>query len=130
MLGNCIASIRQVYAAPMNVLRAGYVLGVIASQSSNSLSEKILDCINSLMALLMICVLVYRSCARTCISWHCSRDSGASTGLNGLQKCVSLVNNVIVSGFPYVPLSWSSISSMVMLAFQPIRVGTLETLLV
>jgi hypothetical protein len=132
MLRNCIASIRQVYTALMNVLSAGYVLGVIASQSSNSLSGKMLNCINNLMALMMICVLVYGSCARTYISWQCSilqeRDSGASAGLNGLQKCVSLVNSVIVSGFLYVPSSWSSISCMVMLAFQPIRVGTFETM--
>ncbi len=132
MLRNCIASIQQVYAAPIKVLRAGYILGVIASQSSNSLSGKMLDCINSLMALLMICVSVYGSCARACISWHCSilqiRDSGASAGLNRLQKCMSLVNSIIVSGFPYIPLSWPSIFCMVMLAYQPIRVGTLETL--
>jgi hypothetical protein len=41
----------------MNVLRAGYVLGVIVSHVLNSLRGKMFDCINRRNALLMICVL-------------------------------------------------------------------------
>ncbi len=69
---SCNAVKRRVYASWMNVLRAGYVLRVIASQLSNSLSGKMPDCCNRRTALLIICVgVVYGSCARICISWHC-----------------------------------------------------------
>jgi hypothetical protein len=56
----------------MKVLSAGYVFGVMASQSSNSFNGKMFACINKQTVLLMICVSEYGSCARTCISWHCS----------------------------------------------------------
>ena len=69
---SCNAVNRRVYASWMNVLRAGYVLRVVASHVSNSLSGKMPDCCNKRTALLMICVGVYGSCARIWISWHCS----------------------------------------------------------
>ena len=70
MLRNCIANMQRVYDPPMKVLRAGYVLVVIASQSLNSFNGKMLYCINKRMALLIICVSEYGSRARTRISWH------------------------------------------------------------
>ncbi len=104
MFRNCCDRIRRVYAAAMNVLRAGYVLGVTASQSSNSFIGKMLACIKSHTALFITCTSEYGSRARTVISWHCSirwnKALGASFGLNVLRKRVSLANSVIASGLP------------------------------
>ena len=72
MLRSCCDNMQRVYAPPMNVLRAGYVFGVMASQSLNSFNGNMFACINKLKALLMICVSEYGSRTRTYISWHCS----------------------------------------------------------
>jgi len=54
MLRNCCAKMRRVNAPPMKVLSAGYVLGVMASQSSNYFNGKMFAFINKQTALLMI----------------------------------------------------------------------------
>ena len=69
---NCYDKIRRLYAAAMKVLRAGYVLGVMASQSLNSFIGKMLACINNRMEVLITCTSKYGSGAITAISWHCS----------------------------------------------------------
>ncbi len=65
---NCCDRIQRVYAAAMNVLRVGYVFGVVASQSSNSFIGKMLACIKRRTALFMTCMLEYGLRARTAIS--------------------------------------------------------------
>ena len=80
VLHNCWDRRRRVYAVEMNVLRAGYVFGVMACQSSNSFKRKMLDCINNLTALLITWVSEYGLRARTCISWHCSILSKKHSG--------------------------------------------------
>ena len=54
----------HVYAAAMNVLRVGYVFGVMASQSLNSFNGKMPDCIINLTALLIIWTSEYGLRAR------------------------------------------------------------------
>ncbi len=59
VLQSCSARIHLIYTTAMKVLRAGYVLGVMASQSSNTFKGKMIACINKRTALLIICMSEY-----------------------------------------------------------------------
>ncbi len=65
VLRSCCTRMRLVYTAAMKVLRAGYVLGVMASQLLNFFNKNMLACINKHTALLITCMSEYGSRSRT-----------------------------------------------------------------